>query len=151
GIRHHYARLAIVHGGKVTDDCRVVFPGECECEGDDCGCTVCVTPASHADDEGPLTIQKAIDQVLRVGGRVCLAAGTYRLRRPLRIAAARGLTLSGEGMRTVISYVGDGLGILVENSVEVSLERFAIAVARSGKEQETAGEHTANNLSHAMA
>jgi len=129
GIRHHYARLAIVHNGAVVDDCRVVFPGDCECSGDDCGCTVCVTPESHQDDKGPLTIQAAIDKVRRFGGRVCLAAGAYRLERPIRIREARSLTLSGEGSRTVISYVGDGLGIAVEDSVDVTLERFAIAVA----------------------
>jgi Family of unknown function (DUF6519) len=28
GIRHHFARLAVVQNGKVTDDCRVIFPGE---------------------------------------------------------------------------------------------------------------------------
>ena len=151
GVRHHYARLAILHNGKVTDDCRVVFPGDCECEGGDCHCTVCVTPGSHADDEGPLTIQKAIDQVSRAGGRVCLAAGTYRLRRPLQIANARGLTLEGEGVRTLITYDGDGLGIAVLDSLEVSLERFALAVAAADKKTENLDVGTVNNFNHAMA
>ena len=131
GIRHHYARLAIVANGKVTDDCRVVFPGDCECDGDDCGCTVCVTPRSHADGDGPLTIQNAIDQVVKTGGRVCLTAGTYRLKQPLKIEGARALTLAGEGSRTMIVYEGDGLGIAVLDSLDVSLERFAIAVAHA--------------------
>jgi hypothetical protein len=131
GIRHHFARLAIVTAGTVTGDCRVVFPGDCQCEGDGCGCTVCVTPRSHDSDNGPLTIQQAIDQVARTGGRVCLTAGTYVLQRPLQIKSARALTLSGEGSRTVIVYAGEGLGIAVEDSVEVTLERFAIAVART--------------------
>ena len=52
GVRHHYARLAIVRQRQGHRDCRVVFPGECECEGGDCDCTVCVTPGSHADDDG---------------------------------------------------------------------------------------------------
>jgi hypothetical protein len=132
GLRHHYARLAILRNGKVTEDCRVVFPGDCECESD-CGCTVCVTPASHDGDEGPMTIQKALDRVSRNGGRVCLVAGIYPLKRPLRIAGSRGVTLAGEGARTVIAYEGDGLGIEVLDCLEVSLERFTIAVARANK------------------
>jgi Family of unknown function (DUF6519)/Right handed beta helix region len=131
GIRHHYARLAILQRGKIVDDCRVVFPGECRCEGD-CACTVCVTPQSHGDDDGPLTIQNAIDQVVKAGGgHICLTTGSYVLKRPLRIDGARALTLAGEGEGTVISYVGDGLGIAVLNSVDVVLEDFALAVARA--------------------
>jgi hypothetical protein len=143
GIRHHYARLAILQGGKVVDDCRVVFPGECDCEGD-CGCTLCVTPQSHGDDDGPLTIQTAIDQVTKTGGRVCLTAGSYPLKQPLRIEGARSLTLSGEGEATVISYVGDGLGILVLDSVDIVLERFAIAVARASDKEFAAARERAH-------
>jgi hypothetical protein len=142
GIRHHYARLAILQGGKVVDDCRVVFPGECECEGD-CACTVCVTPQSHGNDDGPLTIQNAIDLVVKTGGRVCLTAGSYPLKQPLRIEGARSLTLSGEGEATVISYVGDGLGIVVLDSVDVVLEHFAIAVARASDKEFAAARERA--------
>ncbi|HEU5213949.1 MAG TPA: DUF6519 domain-containing protein [Gaiellaceae bacterium] len=143
GIRHHYARLAILQGGKVVDDCRVVFPGECECE-DGCACTVCVTPRSHGEDDGPLTIQNAIDRVAKTGGRVCLTAGSYPLKQPLRIEGARSLTVSGEGESTVISYVGDGLGIAVLDSVDVVLERFAIAVARASDKEFAAERERAN-------
>ena len=127
----------------MTDDCRVVFPGDCRCDGCGCGCTVCVTPRSHADDEGPLTIQQAIDHVVRTGGRVCLAEGSYKLQRPLEIRNARGVTFSGEGSRTVITYVGDGLGITVHDSVDVTLERFTLAVARdfARERKETAKTH----------
>jgi hypothetical protein len=142
GIRHHFARLAIVQTGKIVADCRVVFPGECECESD-CGCTVCVTPKSHAGGDGPLTIQDAIDRVTATGGRVCLAEGAYTLQKPLEIDAARGLTLSGEGARTVISYVGDGLGIAVRDSLDVALEQFTLAVARQdAPTSETTGPKT---------
>ena len=142
GIRHHFARLAIVQTGKIVADCRIVFPGECECESD-CGCTVCVTPKSHAGGDGPLTIQDAIDRVTQTGGRVCLAEGVYALQRPLEISAARGLTLSGEGARTVITYVGDGLGIAVRDSIDVALEQFTLAVARQdAPTSETTGPKT---------
>jgi hypothetical protein len=128
GIRHHYAKLAVIQGGKVLD-CRVIFPGECECDGTGgCECTACVTPESHAS--GALTIQDAIDKVTPTGGRVCIEPGRYRLREPLRIERARGLTLAGAGSATVITYEGEArYAILVQDSVEVSLERFALAAA----------------------
>jgi uncharacterized protein DUF6519 len=145
GIRHHYARLAILDKGKIVDDCRVVFPGECECE-EGCACTVCVTPSSHGEDDGPLTIQNAIDRVVKTGGRVCLTAGSYRLKQPLRIEGARSLALSGEGESTVISYVGDGLGIAVLDSVDVVLEDFAIAVARASDKEFAATRERAQRV-----
>jgi Family of unknown function (DUF6519) len=126
GVRHHFARLAVIHSGKI-EDCRVPWPGECDCAGGggDCGCTRCVTPDSHKDGNGPLTIQAAIDAVIPAGGRVCLAPGRYRLQQPLRIAGARGLTLAGDGLATVIEAPRQ-LGILVVDSTEVSLERLAL-------------------------
>ena len=145
GIRHHYARLGILEKGKVVDDCRVVFPGDCECE-DGCACTVCVTPQSHAGGDGPLTIQNAIDRVVKTGGRVCLTSGLYELQEPLRIEGARSLALSGEGESTVISYVGDGLGIVVLDSVDVVLERFAIAVARASNKDFAATRERAQDV-----
>src|SRR5262249_46295234 len=47
GIHHHYARLGIwdVTAGTVSD-CRNPWPPSGG--GDDCGCSTCVTPASHA-------------------------------------------------------------------------------------------------------
>jgi hypothetical protein len=142
GIRHHYARLAVITGNGVTD-CRVIFPGTCECEGDGCECAACVTPASHAS--GALTIQGAIDKVAATGGRVCLEPGRYDLREPLRIRRARSLTLAGAGSATMITYEGKlGFGILVEDCVEVSLERFALAVAGSRGAVGTVGIALAN-------
>ncbi|MGH2927234.1 MAG: DUF6519 domain-containing protein, partial [Solirubrobacteraceae bacterium] len=127
GVRHHYARLGVTHGGVVTNDCRVVFPGDCQCE-DGCECTACVTPESHAS--GALTLQAAVDKVGPTGGRVCVAPGNYVLAEPLRVLRARSLTIAGAGSATMITYSGPGrYGILVEHGVEVSLERFALAVA----------------------
>lgn len=129
GIRHHYARLAVIEGATVSS-CRVPFPGECECDGDGCECTACVTPQTHADGQGPFTLQDAINKVTPMGGRVCVAPGRYQIDEPLSIRQARSLTLVGAGSATLITYSGEGgCGILVEDSVEVSLERFALAVA----------------------
>lgn len=128
GIRHHYARLGIVTGNAVTADCRVIFPGDCSCNGDGCDCAACVTPGSHAS--GALTLQDAVDKVGPAGGRICVAPGRYVLVEPLAIREARSLTIAGAGAATLITYAGEGgCGILVQDSVEVSLERFALAVA----------------------
>lgn len=128
GVRHHYTRLAVIEGDTITS-CRTVFPGDCTCTGDGCECTACVTPETHQDDAGPLTIQAAIDKVLPTGGRVCIAPGNYTLAQPLRIRGAHSLTLAGAGAATVITYRGEArVGILVEDSFEVSMERFALAV-----------------------
>jgi hypothetical protein len=138
GVRHHYARLGVAHGGVVTNDCRVVFPGECQCD-DGCECTACVTPESHAS--GALTLQAAVDKVGPTGGRVCVAPGRYVLEEPLRVLRARSLTVAGAGSATMITYSGPGrYGILVEDGVEVSLERFALAVAYAD-EQGTVPTH----------
>jgi hypothetical protein len=134
GIRHHFVRLAVLHGGDLSD-CRVPWPGDCDSEGGDCGCTRCVTPESHQDDNGPLTIQDAIDQVVSSGGRVCLAPGRYRLERPLRIVQARGLTLAGDGAATVIE-APRRLGILVSDCIDVTLERFVLRTAEEGKSKD---------------
>jgi hypothetical protein len=128
GIRHHYAKLAVIVGGKVTDDCRVIFPGECE--GGDCECAACVTPKSHAD--GSLTIQAAIDKVKAQGGKVCLQAGVYQLKAPVTIQSARALQLVGKGHKTVLVYDGPGPAIDIEQSMEVTIERLAVATSSSG-------------------
>jgi hypothetical protein len=125
GVRHHFARLALVNGPEVSD-CRVPWPGECDCHSEDgsCDCEACVTAKSH--NEGTLTIQVAINHVIRAGGgRVCLAAGDYLLDAPLTITKARSLTLAGAGEATRLVCPGD-LGIVVQDSIEVSLERFAL-------------------------
>ena len=93
--------------------------GSCECER-------CVTPESHGGGHGELTIQKAIDDVVKAGGgRVCLAPGDYGLDATLKISGARSLTLVGAGSVTRLISPND-VGILVQDSVEVSLERFAL-------------------------
>jgi len=126
GIHHHYARLAVVEFPGSETDCRVFWPPAANV-GEDCACDACVTPEGHA--QGSATIQQAIDRLAPTGGVICLAAGRYRLREPLRIEGAGSLTLRGKGWRTVLIPEGTGSAIAVERSVSVRLEQFAVAGA----------------------
>ncbi len=78
GIHHHYARLGLWDAGTNTEptDCRHHWPPAGG--GDDCACTQCVTPESHAS--GQLTIEEAVRRVQETGGTVCLKVGEYVLR-----------------------------------------------------------------------
>lgn len=124
GIRHHYCRLALYVGDNLQD-CRVLYPPvPPEVEGHDCSCDACVTPESHRS--GELTIQAAVDDVGRRGGRVCLAIGVYSLEQTVKIAAARSLTLTGKGRGTVLVHTGDGPAIDVDDSIEVTIEHLTV-------------------------
>jgi Family of unknown function (DUF6519)/Right handed beta helix region len=123
GIHHHYCRLAIVNFPSNVTDCRTLWPPEFGGAG--CDCTVCVSPESH--NSGTLTIQKAIDQVKATGGKVCLEPGRYNLGQdPIRIIGAKSMHLKGHGWKTQLFYQGGGEAIRVENSLEVTLERFTL-------------------------
>ena len=126
GIHHHFSRLAILNFPTVTD-CRNLWPpnfgGGDEC----CECSVCVTAESH--NGGTLTIQKAIDQVKTTGGTVCLGVGNYFLREGVNIAGAKSLCVRGQGSLTVLAHVGAGSAILIDGSVDVTLEKFSLLAA----------------------
>src|SRR5262249_8151778 len=94
GIHHHYARLALWEAGTNGDptDCRHPWPPR---GGEDCGCTQCVTPESHAS--GQLTIQDAVNKVKETGGTVCLHTGQYALQAPVSIVGARSVRIKGQG------------------------------------------------------
>ena len=119
GIQRHYARLAIVRFPGTVLDCRIFWPPEFgDAEGDACfGCTVCVTPESHAS--GALTIQAAIDQIGPAGGTVCLEGGSYLLDFALVIAARNAIAVTGQGIATLLVYRGLGDAIRVQGSVDV--------------------------------
>jgi hypothetical protein len=72
-----------------------------------------------------LTIQAAIEQVKETGGTVCLGAGTYTLREPVRIVDARSLRVRGQGWATVLVAAAGGRAIEVGSSIGVTLERLA--------------------------
>jgi len=121
GVHHHFARLGVwdVDAGSVTD-CRTPWPPAGG--GEDCSCGECVTPESHAS--GALTIQAAVDRVRDIGGTVCLAAGQYLLREPVRIAGASGVRIVGQGARTEI--VAESTAFDLDGANATTLERFAV-------------------------
>jgi hypothetical protein len=122
GIHHHYARLGIwdVAAGTVSD-CRNPWPPNAAA-GNDCACTLCVTPESHAS--GQLSLQDAVDKVRETGGTVCLHAGHYVLREPVRIVNARSLRIVGQGLSTMIASAG--AAFVIERSMAVAIEELAV-------------------------
>ena len=126
GIRHHYARLAIIEAGEVVADCRVIYPPAVPEGHDDCACDVCVTPEDH-EQHSP-TIQEALNDVVD-GGRVCLGVGTYVITEPLRIRRSRSVTLTGKGRETILAHTGVGPAIDVDGCVEVTIEQMTITGA----------------------
>lgn len=119
GPHHHYAKLAVVNFPGAIEDCRVLWPPEAA-QGEGCACTVCVSPAEHAD--GRMTIQQAIAEVQRRGGgTVCLEAGEYPLAQRLVMSDARSLRLRGQGSATVLVapvealYISGGEDVRVED------------------------------------
>jgi hypothetical protein len=128
GIKHHFCRLAVVTFPDTVTDCRTP-PTE---EDHGCDCTVCVTPESHAS--GALTIQKAVDLVAPVGGKICLQVGLYALDEPVRIKAARSLELQGRGWRTVlVPRRAQDPAIVVETSLGVTIDSLAIVTSTPSK------------------
>jgi hypothetical protein len=141
GIRHHYCRLAILNVGQQPEDCRVLWPPEVV--GGGCDCTECVSPDSHRS--GVLTLQQAIDNVKKTGGKVCLEPGIYLLEKPLEIAAAVSVTLSGHGPSTILVHGGSGPAVDIFASTAVTLENLTI-VAAGGVDSPTAAVLVRNCL-----
>ncbi|MEX0348089.1 MAG: DUF6519 domain-containing protein [Paracoccaceae bacterium] len=132
GVQRHYTRLAVVTPGTPNVpgqvlDCRAFWPPEFEGGEEGCACTVCVTAEEH--NSGTLTIQDAINQVGPLGGSVCLDAGVYALREPVRIVGRGAIRLVGQGLGTILVYRGVGGAVQVGSSVDIRLERFSVLAA----------------------
>lgn len=131
GPHHHYTKLAVVNFPGAIEDCRVLWPPEAA-QGECCGCTVCVTPASHAD--GSMTIQQAIlDVQKRGGGTVCLDIGEYFLAQRLDIIDARSLRLRGQGSATVLIAPVEAL--CIRGCEDVRVEDLSIRMPAASPEQ----------------
>ena len=122
GIHHHYARLGLWDAGTTTPptDCRHHWPPEGG--GDDCACTQCVTPESHAS--GQLTIEEAVNRVRESGGTVCIKAGQYALRTPVPVPNARSVRIRGEGQATLLLAPSGAFAI--DSGIAVSIENLAM-------------------------
>ncbi|MEA2426828.1 MAG: hypothetical protein QOF37_456 [Thermoleophilaceae bacterium] len=125
GIDHHYTRLAVVSSTGI-ESCRVLFPPEPV--NDSCDCTVCVTPEQQRTD--PEALQQAIQKVRAEGGKVCLQAGVYPLKRPLTIRGARSIRLIGKGYKTVLLHAGTGPAVVIEQSRDVALSDVSVVCGR---------------------
>lgn len=130
GIHHHYARLAIVNFPDIEFDCRTLWPPE-NAAAESCACDFCVTPEGH--NGGTATLQQAVDALAQSGGVICLAAGTYRLREPLRITNAGALRLRGKGWRSMLVTESPGPAIRVSGGLSVILENFAAVGAAANE------------------
>lgn len=121
---HHFARLALVTSGKLPgllSDCRIPWPPPIPGGGDNCACTVCVTPKAHAS-ENP-SLQMAIQEVIKAGGgTVCLEVGVYEVKQPLLIHGAQSLRITGKGEETVLQAAT--AAIEVQKGHDVVLESF---------------------------
>jgi hypothetical protein len=104
GLRHHYCRLGfITWGADLTStvflDCREFWPPAC------CDTSCSVSVGDGVDSHGQFTdIQQAIDALGGRGGVVCIGRGFYLVRRTIRIAGQRNVTLRGSGPSTRILF-----------------------------------------------
>ncbi len=123
GPIHFYGRLAVIDLPNGATDCRGQWPPTCG-ESDECACTVCVTPESHAS--GRLTIQMAVTEVGARGGTVCLEPGRYELKTPVLVDGAQSLTVHGSGWLSVLIYRGSGPAIIVNDGRGIRFEDFTV-------------------------
>jgi hypothetical protein len=100
GVHHHYCRLALVTFPEQVLDCRTFWPpsfGEAE----SCDCTICITAEQH--NQGTLTIQQAVNQLLKTGGTVCLGPGIFNLmEKPVQLTGAFAVRIRGQGAATIL-------------------------------------------------
>jgi hypothetical protein len=129
GIRHHYCPLAIgpltANGWGTLTACRRLFPPLTEIDRGASCCTVTVgdgvTSIGDFDD-----IQQAIDS-LEGSGRICILAGVYRLRTPVKIRGMD-LVITGCGRQTAIMTAGTDPAFVIRNS---QVEMLALTMQAS--------------------
>ena len=125
GIHHHYAKLGFVTFPGTISGCLTFWPPPIPEGGDNCACTVCVTPQAHAS--GQLTIQMAIDQVKAAGGgTVCLEVGSYALRTPVHIQGAGSVKLVGKGIASRLNAFSATGAVVIVKSEDIVLDAFSI-------------------------
>ncbi|WP_380874656.1 hypothetical protein ACFB49_00440 [Sphingomonas sp. DBB INV C78] len=143
GIHHHYARLAVVTFPDTVSDCRIFWPPNFG-EGEECGCTVCVSAEAH--NSGVLTIQSAINQLPAEGGTVCLGPGGFVLgTTPIIISNRRSVRLKGHGPGSLLAYAGGGGAIRVTGSNDVRISDLGLLVVAGLQGQgRSSGVHIRN-------
>ena len=158
GVHHHYCRLAVITLPDIVIDCRTFWPPSFGETGESCDCTICVSADQH--NQGTLTIQQAVNQLLQTGGTVCLGPGIFNLaEQPVQLTGAFSVRIRGQGAATVIiapranaafiirqaqwctldyltihtiAGTTSGPAILLGNSVGTTIERIIIAPPGEG-------------------
>ncbi len=101
GVHHHYCRLAVITLPDIVIDCRTFWPPSFGETGESCDCTICVSADQH--NQGTLTIQQAVNQLLQTGGTVCLGPGIFNLaEQPVQLTGAFAVRIRGQGAATII-------------------------------------------------
>ncbi|MCM3902994.1 MAG: right-handed parallel beta-helix repeat-containing protein [Pyrinomonadaceae bacterium] len=94
------------------------------CDAGSCACTVCVSPEAH--NSGKLSLQAAIDKLIKAGGgTICLEVGKYVLKEPLKIQNARSIRIIGKGVLSQLSSQLMAIAVS-DKSADVHLEAFSI-------------------------
>jgi hypothetical protein len=115
GVRHAFAPLALVDldARTVLSDCRPTFAPLVDLGG---RCTVSVKPG---DD-----LQAAVERLPADGGELCLAAGTYAIEPPVRVAGRRRVVIHGAGPATVLSATGREAALVFDACSEVEVRHL---------------------------
>ncbi|HEX4666406.1 MAG TPA: DUF6519 domain-containing protein [Chthoniobacterales bacterium] len=124
GLHHHYCRLAIITLPETVINCRTFWPPAFG-DGESCDCTICVTAEQH--NQGGLTIQQAVNQLLKTGGTVCLGPGVFNLaEKPVLMNGAFAVRVRGQGAATVIIAPRASAAFVISQAQWCTLDYFTI-------------------------
>ena len=125
GVHHHYCRLAVITLPDIVIDCRTFWPPSFGGEGESCDCTICVSADQH--NQGTLTIQQAVNQLLQTGGTVCLGPGIFNLaEQPVQMTGAFGVRIRGQGAATIIIAPRGNAAFIVRQAQWCTLDYLTI-------------------------
>ncbi len=106
-------------------DCRTFWPPSFGGEGESCDCTICVTAEQH--NQGSLTIQQAVNQLLKTGGTVCLGPGVFNLaEKPVVMNGAFAVRVRGQGAATVVIAPRASAAFIISGAQWCTLDYFTI-------------------------
>jgi Family of unknown function (DUF6519)/Right handed beta helix region len=124
GVHHHYCRLALITLPATVINCRIFWPPSFG-DGESCDCTICVTAEQH--NQGSLTIQQAVNQVLKTGGTVCLGPGVFNLaEKPVLMNGAFAVRVRGQGAATIIIAPRAEAAFIIAQAQWCTLDYFTI-------------------------
>jgi len=120
GIRHSFAPLALVDltARSVLSDCRPTFTPLVDIDLDAGACTVSVKPG---DD-----LQAAVESLPAGGGELCLAAGVYRLREPVRVVGRERIVINGAGPASIVVAEESEAAIVFDTCEDVEVRDVSV-------------------------